>query len=257
MGQAMTIALGGGAIPVAGLGALLRVQGLVHGWRREEPTTTSQVRSKGESAPPSVLTAKSRWTWSCLWIGLPANIVVDADRIVVQGLALLGLRPGPLLAGSFEHGDSFMRAVTVLGLLAVLSCERTSLRSGVSPGDARAAGGFSETGSGGVGGSANNAIGGNCINEAFDAGPNSCSYSLPLPCEPCINCAPLPPGDDGGCAAPDISIFDWHGGGVDKSLRYPLGCVVYVPTQDPYYPGGPQTCSCITGLTTPTWVCGV
>ena len=93
-----------------------------------------------------------------------------------------------------------------------------------------------------------------------DAGFKSCSGKLPLPSKPCIDCAPLPAGDSGGCAAPDISIFNWHGGGVDTSLRYPVGCTVYLPTENPYYPGGPQPCSCSAfggPNAAPSWACPI
>jgi hypothetical protein len=100
-----------------------------------------------------------------------------------------------------------------------------------------------------------------CINVSPDAGPNACSFSLPLPCTPCIACAPLSPGDTSGCGPPDISIFDWRGGGVDTSLRYPAGCTVFLPTENPYYPGGPQPCSCSTEPGSPdggaNWLCGI
>jgi len=146
-----------------------------------------------------------------------------------------------------------MRGLIILSFLAVLSCGQTALTDG----DRGAAGGAGGTGLGGSSGDANNGTGGNCVDEAFDASAKSCSYSLPLPCKPCINCAPLRPGDDGGCGAPDISIFDWHGGGVDTSLRYPIGCEVLLPTENPYYPGGPQPCSCSTLLESPTWSCPI
>ena len=143
-----------------------------------------------------------------------------------------------------------MRGLIVLGLAFVLSCGQAALKGGISTSDSGATGGAG-------GGSANSGIGGDCINEAFDAGPNSCSSSLPLPCRPCINCAPLQPGDDGGCAAPDISIFGWHGGGVDTLLRYPVGCQVYLPTQNPYYPGSPQPCGCQTLTGSAAWECPI
>ena len=100
---------------------------------------------------------------------------------------------------------------------------------------------------------------GGCTNTPPDAGANSCSFSLPLPCKPCIACAPLPPGDTGGCGPPDISIFSWHGGGGDTSLRYPVGCTVYLPTENPYYPGGPQSCDCATEPPDagPFWECPI
>lgn len=96
----------------------------------------------------------------------------------------------------------------------------------------------------------------NCTVEIYSGNVNDCQYALPLPCAPCIACYPLAPGDNGGCAAPDLSMFDWKGGGVDMTLRYPVGCSVYLPTQNPYYPGGAQICTCTSIVGMPTsWIC--
>jgi hypothetical protein len=103
-----------------------------------------------------------------------------------------------------------------------------------------------------IGGTGGGDAAANCTNERPDAGANSCSATLPLPCKPCIACAPASSGGTGVCAAPDIAMFDWLGGGVDTSLRYPVGCAVYLPTQNPYYPGGPQICYCNQAG---EWVC--
>ena len=142
-----------------------------------------------------------------------------------------------------------------------LACgARTSLLEGPedAAAPARGTGGTSgstaaKTGSGG----AISATGG-AAGSSSDASFNGCSYKLPLPSKPCIDCAPLPAGDTSGCGAPDISIFTWHGGGVDTSLRYPVGCTVYLPTENPAYPGGPQPCSC-SGFSNPNprWTCPI
>jgi hypothetical protein len=97
-----------------------------------------------------------------------------------------------------------------------------------------------------------------CTVQVFKGNVSDCSGTLPLPCSPCIACYPLAPGDNGGCAAPDLSMFDWKGGGVDMSLRYPVGCSVYLPTQNPYYPGGAQSCTCtsIVGMQA-SWICPI
>jgi hypothetical protein len=150
-----------------------------------------------------------------------------------------------------------MRIASALGLLAVLSCTETSLSGGIPPADSGFQDDSGGTGSGDASAGADNRLSGNCINERFDAGAQSCRSTLPLPCQPCINCAPLRAGNDGGCAAPDISIFGWHGGGVDTSLRYPVGCVVYLPTENPHYPGGAQECSCSAEIGFPTWECPI
>ena len=92
-----------------------------------------------------------------------------------------------------------------------------------------------------------------CVNQVWTGGANDCSSSLPLPCAPCIACDPLPTGSTGGCPAPDISIVTWHGGGVDLSLRYPVGCVVTLPTENSAYPGGPQPCNCDADAL--SWLC--
>ncbi len=96
-----------------------------------------------------------------------------------------------------------------------------------------------------------------CTVQVFSGNLSDCSPRLPLPCSPCIACAPLAVGDTGGCGAPDIKLFSWDGGGVDMSLRYPVGCTVYLPTDNPFYPGGPQTCACDGSISPPTWICPV
>jgi hypothetical protein len=92
-----------------------------------------------------------------------------------------------------------------------------------------------------------------CVNQVWTGGANDCPSGLPLPCAPCIACDPLPSGSSGGCGAPGISIHNWHGGGVDLSLRYPVGCVVTLPTENPAGPGGPQPCGC--DADTLSWIC--
>lgn len=81
-----------------------------------------------------------------------------------------------------------------------------------------------------------------CVEEPIDAGV--CPRGLPVPCRPCLDCAPLPTGETGGCGAPDVFIFDWRGGDVDESLRYPVGCSVALPTVDPLDPVRPLRCVC-------------
>jgi|SRR5450631_1561328 len=141
-----------------------------------------------------------------------------------------------------------MRVPTVLLFLAATSCGQTAFTSVDGGGDDVVANPV------GRGGNPDNRLAGNCFEETFDAGASSCSNSLPLPCKPCINCAPMQPGDS-GCRAPDISILGWQGGGVDLSLRYPVGCVVYLPAEG-YY-GGPQPCICSTQTGSPSWVCPI
>jgi hypothetical protein len=108
------------------------------------------------------------------------------------------------------------------------------------------AGGFAGS-SGASGGEA----GGSCVDRTD---PADCVYALPLPCEPCLTCEALPPGDSSGCEAP------YDGGAVDPNKRYPLGCTEYLPWENPYYPGGPQPCSCMDlGMPdgAPNWVCPI
>ena len=94
-----------------------------------------------------------------------------------------------------------------------------------------------------------------CTVQVFSGNVSDCSTKLPVPCSPCIACAPFAPGDTGGCGAPDISLWSWKGGGVDMTLRYPVGCTVYLPTENPYYRGGPQPCTCSLFASSPTWSC--
>jgi len=116
-----------------------------------------------------------------------------------------------------------------------------------------AAGGSTRT----IGGAGGGDAAPNCTNERPDAGANSCSFTFPVPCKPCIACAPLLPGDASGCGAPDFPFGDWPGGGVDTSLRYPEGCNVVLPTGS-YY-DSPQTCYCDAAFGTPFpgWWCGL
>jgi len=72
----------------------------------------------------------------------------------------------------------------------------------------------------------------------------SCPTGEPLPTSPCFTCDPLPAGADAGCGAPLPSIFGWDGGGIPDGQRYPVGCRVALPVENPNFPGGPQTCSC-------------
>jgi len=83
---------------------------------------------------------------------------------------------------------------------------------------------------------------------------HACPTGLPLPAEPCFTCDPLPPGSSGGCGSVP-KPFGWDGG-TPNSSRYPQGCIVYLPVENPFYPGGPQSCNCEEfpgqGL---TWIC--
>jgi hypothetical protein len=98
-------------------------------------------------------------------------------------------------------------------------------------------------------------LSGTCVNQVWTGGANDCPSGLPLPCAPCIACDPLPSGSSGGCGAPGISIHNWHGGGVDLSLRYPVGCIVTLPTESSFGPGGPQPCQCEAD--TLSWNCPI
>jgi hypothetical protein len=46
----------------------------------------------------------------------------------------------------------------------------------------------------------------------------------------------------------------------ESTETYPEGCTVYMPTENPYYPGSPQACSCqvVPGTSEPPrWTCGL
>lgn len=148
------------------------------------------------------------------------------------------------------------RWVTLLLLMAIGCGQQTPLDESGSNRASNSGVDGAPSGSGGTSGSSRD-----CTNILPDAGANTCSSGLPVPCKPCIACAPLPHGDKSGCAAPDIAIFAWPGGGVDTSLRYPVGCAVFLPTQNPYYPGSPQTCGCHSDLLPPdagpSWICPI
>jgi hypothetical protein len=86
----------------------------------------------------------------------------------------------------------------------------------------------------------------------------ACPTGKPLPRQPCFTCAPLPSGADGGCGGPIPALWGFDGGPTPDGGRYPLGCHVALPVENPFYPGGPQYCSCEALLPTgPSWLCPI
>jgi hypothetical protein len=97
---------------------------------------------------------------------------------------------------------------------------------------------------------------GGAIDSAADA--LVCPTGKPLPRQPCFTCAPLPSGTDGGCGGPIPGLWGFDGGPTPDGGRYPLGCHVALPVENPFYPGGPQYCSCeALPMTDPRWLCPI
>ena len=87
-----------------------------------------------------------------------------------------------------------------------------------------------------------------------------CRLGKPLASEPCFTCSPLPADSHNvGCASPLPTLWGWDGSGIAPGVSYPLECMVYLPVENPYYPGGPQPCSCsaFTDGAPPQWTCGI
>jgi hypothetical protein len=89
-----------------------------------------------------------------------------------------------------------------------------------------------------------------------------CRVGLPLQSAPCFTCEPLPADSHNvGCSGPLPSLWGFDGGTSASApvISYPLECMVYLPVENPYYPGGPQFCSCMqfNDTTTPQWLCPI
>ena len=86
-----------------------------------------------------------------------------------------------------------------------------------------------------------------------------CRLGKPLLSQPCFTCAPLPADSHNlGCGGPLPMLWGWDGRGIASGVVYPLECMVYLPVENPYYPGGPQACSCTQlGDQPPQWLCGI
>ena len=86
-----------------------------------------------------------------------------------------------------------------------------------------------------------------------------CPTGEPLPTSPCFTCDPLPAGAGGGCGAPLPKLWGWDGGGIPDGVQYPVGCGVALPVENPYYPGGPQTCTCVGNVPGGDigWICPI
>jgi hypothetical protein len=85
---------------------------------------------------------------------------------------------------------------------------------------------------------------------------HACPVGLPLPKTPCFTCDPVPPGGDVGCGAPLPKVIGWDGSGIPQGVSYPVGCTVFLPVENPYYPGGAQPCECSDFASpSPVWSC--
>jgi hypothetical protein len=104
--------------------------------------------------------------------------------------------------------------------------------------------------------------GGPEVDGATPAGPDgsrahSCP-NWPLPAAPCFTCDPLPADVPGGCGAPLPMLWGWDGSGVPEGRRYPLGCIVLLPVENPFYRGTAQACDCADVISSGvTWQCGL
>jgi hypothetical protein len=83
-----------------------------------------------------------------------------------------------------------------------------------------------------------------------DAPPARIAQGTDAPvCRYAITCDPLPPDatDVKGCEGLPNDM--WSADALRRCptrVRYPEGCMVYLPTPNPYWPGAPQGCGCTT-----------
>ena len=93
------------------------------------------------------------------------------------------------------------------------------------------------------------------------ADARTCPEGKPAPdAAACYTCDPLPAGSDAGCGGPIPALWGFDGGPTPEGRRYPVGCGVALPVENPFYPGGPQFCSCTTLLQidgSPRWLCPI
>lgn len=74
-------------------------------------------------------------------------------------------------------------------------------------------------------------------------------------------CQPLPAGTPDTCGEAPRTFWGWTTSAPPSDARYPIGCGVSFPVQNPYYPGPNQSCECnrvLSGPTgAPTWACPI
>jgi hypothetical protein len=133
-----------------------------------------------------------------------------------------------------------------------------STGNGGNPSVAGSSGALSGSGTGGSAGDGADGGSPGAGGTSGGSGTQQCFYGLPLPEEPCFTCEPLPAGSTDGCGPPP-AMWGWDGSVADPTLMYPVGCTVYLPVENPFYPGGPQTCSCEAWMPDegPAWTCGL
>lgn len=87
-----------------------------------------------------------------------------------------------------------------------------------------------------------------------------CQLGKPLRSKPCFTCAPRrADSHEVGCGGPLPMLWGWDGSGIASGVVYPLLCTVYLPVENPYYPGEPQSCTCVQigGSELPQWICPI
>lgn len=170
------------------------------------------------------------------------SVVLSRGTTAVLGFALLSACGGDVGEGS-TAGAAGSGGTTA---------------GGGNPSVAGSSGARSTSGTGGSAGDADDGGNPGAGGTAGDAGTQQCSYAMAVPEEPCFTCEPLPEGGMYGCGRPP-AMWGWDGSVDDPTLMYPEGCTVYLPVENPFYPGGPQSCLCEAWMPdrTPAWSCPV
>jgi hypothetical protein len=171
------------------------------------------------------------------------------------------------LSISMSHRVNLLRLLSQGALALLIGCSSQSLpEAGKDAGGTPGVGG--NTGSAQDAQDARDARDARDAGDAVDTGSGStdalivggCRLGEPLLSTPCFTCAPLPAdGHNVGCGGPLPTLWGWDGSGIADGVVYPLDCTVYLPVENPYYPGGPQSCGCwaINDSQSPQWTCGI
>lgn len=91
---------------------------------------------------------------------------------------------------------------------------------------------------------------------SFTACPASSNQCPPVPDQTVVTCAPQPL-DAGGCVGLPQNPWGPNPDMGEPTNRYPLGCGVDFPNDNPYYPcSGPQQCVCSNAIADMSrWIC--
>jgi len=164
------------------------------------------------------------------------------------------------------------RRLEGFGLIAcLLACACVPLPRGDSPDDVAVAGAPATAGRGASGSNAagSSTAGAGCDQVASasptsypDSGP--CDDSAPLRVSAgantlghyAVTCESQAPGRPGCKGLPSDTWGRCVLRRCPSTETYPLGCIVHLPHENPFYPGGPQTCECSDAFDAePSWLC--